>query len=259
MRRNICLAATAIILQSCSAPSEEENWVSIFNGENLDGWTVKFSGYDLGENYNNTFRVENGILSANYDEYDQFNGEYGHIFYKEKLSHYKLRLEYRFTGDQVSGAPGWAFRNNGIMFHTQSPESMLKDHGWPVSLEFQLLGGRGDGEERHTGNLCTPGTHVIINGALEKEHCIDSTSQTYHGDQWVTAELEVKGDEYMRQYINGELVFEYSKPVADATDNEQPAHPYEEGAPITEGYIALQAESHNTDFRNIMLLNLESE
>lgn len=248
----------ATIISFATLPAcAEEKWQSIFNGENLDGWTVKFSGSDVGENYKNTFRVKDGVLSVNYDEYDDFKGEYGHIFYKEKLSHYKIRLEYRFIGEQIKGGPDWGVRNNGIMFHTQSAKSMLKDHGWPVSLEFQLLGGLSDGKERHTGNLCTPGTHIILNGELEKTHCIDSNSKTYHGDQWVTAELEVRGDEVMRQFINGELVMEYKKPVADAGDQEQPAHPMKDGTPVTEGYIALQAESHPTEFRNIMLLKLD--
>lgn len=258
MNSKLIFAIVAILLSSgCAAVQEEEKWVSIFNGENLDGWTVKFNGYEVGENYKNTFRAGDGILSANYDEYDNFNAEWGHIFYKEKLSHYRIRLEYRFTGDTLSGAPEWAFRNNGIMFHTQSPESMEIEHGWPVSLEFQLLGGLSDGNPRPTGNLCTPGTHVLINGELETEHCINSTSSTFDGYQWVKAELEVKGDEYMRHYINGELVFEYTKPVADANDHEQPAHPYPDGSPVAEGYIALQAEGHATDFRNIEILKLE--
>jgi hypothetical protein len=235
----------------------QEKWETIFNGDNLDGWTVKFSGSDLNENYKNTFRVKDGVLSVNYDEYDDFKGEYGHIFYKEKISHYKIRLEYRFIGEQIKGAPDWAVRNNGIMFHTQSPESMLKDHGWPVSLEFQLLGGLSDGNERHTGNVCSPGTHIVLDGQLEKKHCNDSNSKTYHGDQWGTAELEVRGDKVMRQIINGELVMEYKKPIADAADGEQPAHPMKDGTPISEGFIALQAESHPTEFRNIMLMKLD--
>ncbi|MCC3860361.1 3-keto-disaccharide hydrolase [Pseudemcibacter aquimaris] len=258
MIRNLILTAALSSSMALTAQADE-NWISLFNGENLDGWTVKFSGSKVGENYKNTFRVEDGKLVASYDEYDEFNGEYGHIFYKEKYSHYKIKLEYRFVGEQIKGAPNWAKRNNGIMFHTQSPESMEIDHGWPVSLEFQLLGGLNDGKERHTGNVCTPGTHITIHGKFEKEHCLDSTSKTYHGDQWVTAELEVKGDEYIRQYINGELVLEYFKPVADGNDGEQPAHPMKDGMPVTEGYIALQAESHPTEFRNIMLLDLSSD
>jgi len=252
----LCLGALMIASQTVPVFAQEK-WETIFNGENLDGWTVKFSGSNLGKNYKNTFRVKDGVLSVNYDEYEDFKGEYGHIFYKEKLSHYKIRLEYRFIGEQIKGAPDWAVRNNGIMFHTQSPESMLKDHGWPVSLEFQLLGGLSDGNERHTGNVCSPGTHIVLNGQLEKTHCNDSNSKTYHGDQWVTAELEVRGDKVIRQIINGELVMEYKNPIADAADGEQPAHPMKDGTPISEGFIALQAESHPTEFRNIMLMKLD--
>jgi hypothetical protein len=255
-QKNLLFVIILITTTAC-AEQKNENWVSIFNGENLDGWTVKFSGYELGENYKNTFRAGYGILSANYDEYENFNAEWGHIFYKEKLSHYRLRLEYRFTGDTIPGAPEWAIRNNGIMFHTQSPDSMEIIHGWPVSLEFQLLGGLSDGNERPTGNVCTPGTHILIKGELVKQHCINSTSKTFDGDQWVKAELEVKDDEIIRHYINGELVFEYTKPIADASDPEQPAHPYADALPIKDGYIALQAEGHPTDFRNIELLKLD--
>jgi hypothetical protein len=250
------LLSSALFAFSISPTFADEKWISLFDGESLDGWTAKFSGSEVGKNYKNTFRASDGILSVNYDEYKEFNGEYGHLFYKNKFSHYKIRLEYRFTGKQLKSGPDWGIRYNGIMFHTQSPESMEIDHGWPVSLEFQLLGGLSDGKERHTGNVCSPGTHIILNGKLEKTHCIDSNSKTYHGDQWVKAELEVKGDEYMRQYINGELVMEYKKPIADANDEEQPAHPMEDGIPITEGYIALQAETHPTEFRNILLLDL---
>jgi len=253
------LLSTAIITSIVSSAAAEGKWISLFNGENLDGWTVKFSGFEVGNNYKDTFQAKDGILSVNYDQYDEFKGEYGHIFYKDKFSHYKIRLEYRFTGEQLTGGPDWGIRNNGIMFHTQSPESMEIEHGWPLSLEFQLLGGLNDGKERHTGNVCTPGTHIILNGKLEKTHCMDSNSKTFHGDQWVTAELEVKGDEYMRQYINGELVMEYKKPIADANDEEQPAHPMKDGVPVTEGYIALQAETHPTEFRNIMLLDLSKD
>ncbi len=237
-----------------------DKWVSLFNGESLDGWTVKFSGYEPGINYKDTFRAKDGVLSANYDQYDKFNQEWGHIFYTDqKFSNYIIRLEYRFVGEQVANAPQWAIRNNGIMLHCQSPQSMGLVHGWPQSIEAQLLGGLSDGKERPTGNLCTPGLHVIIDGELEKTHCINSSSKTYHGDQWVTAEVEVRGDKIIRHRINGELVMEYTKPQVDADDPEHPPRVFKTGMPVTEGYIALQAESHNTEFRNIMLLNLDEK
>ena len=136
--------------------SRSQDWIQLFNGKDMDGWTIKMAKHPLGENYNNTFRVEDGLLVTRYDEYEKFDGEYGHIFYKNPYSHYKLRVEYRIVGEQVPGGAGWAIKNSGVMFHAQAPESMLLNQEFPVSIEAQFLGGLGDGE-RTTGNLCTPG------------------------------------------------------------------------------------------------------
>ncbi|MEJ2004460.1 MAG: DUF1080 domain-containing protein, partial [Cyclobacteriaceae bacterium] len=186
-------------LQCCNQANSEasgedkEEWISLFNGENLEGWTVKITGSPVGENYKNTFRVEDGKIVTRYDEYDNFTGQFGHLFYKDPFSSYRLRLEYRVVGDQVPGGPEWALRNSGVMFHTQSPESMLRDQDFPVCLEAQFLGGNGT-DERPTGNLCTPGSHVMMEGKLVTDHCINSSSPTYHGDQWVSFELIVYAD-----------------------------------------------------------------
>ena len=123
-------------------------WIQLFNGKDLDGWKVKITGYELGDNFGDTFRVEDGLLKVAYDKYDRFDGKFGHIFYEKPFSHYVLRVEYRFVGDQTPGGPGWAFRNSGLMMHGQSPESMGKNQEFPVSIEVQLLGGRAEGECR---------------------------------------------------------------------------------------------------------------
>jgi hypothetical protein len=225
-------------------PDSSSRWVSLFNGKNLDGWKVKITGYDLNDNFGNTFRVEDGILKVSYENYDKFNGRFGHIFYDGTFSHYILRVEYRFVGEQCPGGPGWAFRNNGIMAHGQSAESMKKDQDFPNSIEVQLLGGNGT-DTRPTGNLCTPGTHVVMDGKLIKQHCISSSSKTYHGDQWVTIELEVHGNSVIKHIIDGEVVLEYERPQLD------------DGTLLSEGSISLQAESHPTEFRKVEILLLE--
>jgi AAA+ superfamily predicted ATPase len=130
---------------------DDGEWIDLFNGKNLDNWVIKFTGYPLGENFNNTFRVEDGLLTVSYDEWDQWDGQFGHIFYDRSFSHYILRVEYRIVGEQVEGGPGWAFRNNGLMLHSQDPETMTLDQEFPVSLETQLLGGNGT-DERSTLN-----------------------------------------------------------------------------------------------------------
>jgi len=253
----LILLALGIFLMSISCAEKKENrWISLFNGKNLDGWKVKIAGYELHDNYKNTFRVEDGVLKASYDQYENFNGEFGHLFYKDKFSQYKLRVEYRFVGEQVPGGPDWALRNSGVMLHCQSPESMTKEQSFPVSIEAQFLGGNGK-DERSTGNLCTPGTHVVMNGELITRHCTNSRSKTFHGDQWVTMEVEVRGDSTIKHFINGELVLEYEKPQLDEGDPEAQTLLITNGEKmIREGYIALQAESHPIEFRKVEMLVL---
>jgi hypothetical protein len=236
----------------------QPDWIQLFNGKNLDGWTPKFSKHDLGENFNDTFRVDNGVLQVRYDKWTKFDGEFGHMFYKDSFSHYRIAAEYRFVGDQVAGGPGWARRNNGLMLLSPHPKTMLKDQDFPISIEVQLLGGLGDGKPRTTANLCTPGSNVVFNGKLHTAHCTNSTSKTYDGDQWVRVEVEVHGDDLVRHFVEGATVLEYTKPQIGG-GSVSPVDPAVkvDGTPMTSGYISIQAETAPTDFRKIEILNLE--
>jgi hypothetical protein len=236
--------------------ADAKDWIQLFNGKDLTGWTPKFAKHDFGENYNNTFRVEDGLLKVRYDKWETFNEEFGHMFYKDPFSYYVIAAEYRFVGDQVKGGPAWAIRNNGLMLHAPDPKTMMKDQDFPISIEVQLLGGFG--KPRTTANLCTPGTNVVMDGKLETRHCINSKSRTYEGDQWVRVEVLVHGDELMRHYVEGEPVLEYTKPQIGG-GNVSPVDPKVkvDGTPLTGGYISIQAETAPIDFRKIEVLNLE--
>jgi len=255
------LLLAAAPLTSCIGPgtsAPEDQWVQLFNGRDLDGWTPKFAGHELGVNLHDTFRVEDGLLRVCYDDWDaDFGGRFGHLFFETPFSHYRLRCEYRFVGEQVPGGPGWAFRNSGLMLHGQSAESMQLGQDFPASIEAQLLGGGGSGE-RSTGNLCTPGTHVVMEDELVRRHCINSSSQTYHGDGWVTFEVEVRGHGMIRHLVEGQVVLEYSQPQLDERDGDA-GRLLAAGAEValSSGTISLQAESHGLDFRSVELLPLE--
>jgi len=254
----ICILSFSLINTFCAGEKEDGNddvWIKLFNGKDLEGWKIKITGYDLNENFGNTFRVEDGILKVSYDQYNSFDGKFGHIFYKDKFSHYILRLEYRFIGEQTPGGPEWAFRNSGVMFHCQSPESMSKDQKFPVSIEAQMLGGDGT-HERTTANVCSPGTHIVMGDSLVTRHCNSSRSKTYHGDQWVTLEIEVHGNGRIKHRVNGVVVLEYEKPQLDENDPEAGKLIHGGDKMLHEGYISLQAESHPVEFRNIQLLPL---
>jgi hypothetical protein len=256
MHRRALLLLTFVSMADCASAQRagSSDWIQLFNGRNLDGWIVKFKGAPLGTNLHNTFRVEDGLLKVRYDQWPGFNGEFGHIFYKQSFSHYIVAVEYRFVGEQVTGAgPGlsWALRNNGIMVHSQSPESMGLNQDFPMSLEIQLLGGLGRGP-RSTANLCTPGTHVRFGDSLVTAHCINSKSQTYDGDQWVRVEAMVLGDSVVKHIVDGDTVMLYRKPVmGGGFANDMNAGVKVDGTPLREGHIALQAETAPIDFRKV--------
>jgi hypothetical protein len=232
-------------------------WTSLFNGKDLTGWTPKIKGYALGENFGNTFRVADGAIKVAYDQYPQFDARYGHLFYKHKFSAYRLRVEYRFVGEQCKGGPGWAWRNSGAMIYGQPPETMGKDQDFPVSIEVQMLGGPERGI-RPTGNVCSPGTNIVMNGKLITTHCINSTSPTLRGDQWVTIEVECHGNGKVKHRVNGQTVIEYEQPQLDPNDPDarkllQAGH----DTMLSEGTISLQSESHPVEFRKVEIMPLE--
>lgn len=251
-----------ILVAAAAAPAQvrdasvDPQWRPLFNGKDLSGWTPKIKGYRLGDNHADTFRVEDGLLEVRYDGYEQFDNRFGHLFHDRPFSNYRLRVEYRFVGEQCKGGPGWAFRNSGVMIHGQSAASMRQDQDFPVSIEVQLLGGRSEGE-RTTANLCTPGTHVVMNGELRKQHCTDSRSSTYRGDQWVTVEIEVR-DNRIKHVIDGVTVLEYTDPQLDDSDADA-RKLLAAGQPLMlrGGTISLQSESHPVDFRKVEILELD--
>ncbi len=241
--------------QSTIDPNKEE-WISLFDGSNIDNWTPKFKGSELGVNYKNRFRVKDSLLSVRYAAIDTFNEDFGHLYYKDKFSHYKLRAKYRFVGEQQTGGPGWAIRNNGLMLHCQEPSTIGLDQDFPISLELQLLGGDGV-HKRTNANLCTPGTNVILNDSLFTPHCVNSTSKTYPGDHWVEVEALVLGDSLIQHILENKVVMEYRKPtIGGGAISGYKESAYREGAPIKEGYISIQAETAPIDFKSIELLNL---
>jgi len=255
LKINLSLFA-ALSFLFVSQASAQKGWTNLFNGKDLNDWNIKISKHDYNDNYANTFRVEGGLIKVNYDGYEDFDQQYGHIFYKKPFSYYLLRVTYRFVGDQAKGGEGWATRNSGAMLHCQAPETMLKDQDFPISVEAQILGG--DGEHvRHTSNVCTPGTQIVYDGKLFTPHCLDSKSKTYHGDQWVTADFLVLGDSVIKHIIDKEVVLEYTKPqIGGGNVSNYDPKMKQDGKALTGGYISLQSESHPIEFKTVKLFNL---
>ena len=250
-----------VCLLAFPVSAEEPTWVSLFNRKDLSGWTIKIAKRPLGENFANTFRVEDGILKVSYDGYEKFDGQFGHLFTNLAYSHYILRLEYRFTGQMMADAPKYVNLNSGVMLHAQPPQSMRFDQGFPASLEMQFLADEGKGP-RSTANLCTPGTHVEMDGKLVTKHIVKSSAPTFPAEEWVRAEVEVRGNDEIVHRINGVEVLRYQRPQLDPKNDNAPAtDQIEAGGNVMlhYGHIALQAEGQPVWFRKIELLSLEKK
>jgi len=249
------------IANACSdshAKRQDSGWQTIFNGHDINDWVVKIHHHNTGENFGNTFRVEDSIIKVRYDQYGDFNDQFAHLYYKKPFSSFHLKFEYRFTGQLQRGAPEYTLLNSGVMYHSQDPATILKEQNWPISIEMQLLAGLGDGQPRPTGNMCSPGTEIVYQGKQYNGHCLNSSSKTYPKDVWVKAELIVYGDSIIHHVIEGDTVLTYSKPsmgggVVEGYNNAL----WKPGQPLKSGFIALQSEGQPVDFRNIIIKDLD--
>jgi len=248
------------LFTSCNRekPATKEEWIKLFNGKDINDWTVKVHHHDAGVNFGNTFRVEDSMIKVRYDQYDDFNDQFSHLYYNQPFSHFHLIVEYRFTGELQKGAPEYTLLNSGVMYHSQDPRSMKKEQNWPISVEMQFLAGLGDGQPRPTGNMCSPGTDIVYEGKVYDGHCLNSSSKTYDKNEWVRAELIVLGDSLITHIINGDTVLQYSRPMmGGGVVNGYDSALWVPGKPLKSGFIALQSEGQPIDFRRVELKNLK--
>ena len=238
----------------------DNEWQSLFNGKNLDGWNMKLYHHDLGDNYANTFSVENGSILVNYDDYEnnKFGDRYGHLFYNKRFSSFHLKFTYKFTDQWLDDASHFTYRNSGVMFHSQAPNTILKEQNWPISVEYQILAEKTPGEPRPTGNMCSPGTEVIFDGVMDPRHCIPSSSQTLPWDAWQSGDLIVYRDSLIIHKVNGKEVLRYSKPQigGQVIKGHNPDIKID-GKLLTEGYIGLQSEGQGIEFKDIKIKTLD--
>jgi hypothetical protein len=239
-------------------------WESLFDGKTLKGWTTKIVGYPAGQDPLETFRVKNGAIVINYDKYGgDMKARWAHLFYNEPFKAYRLALEYRFVGEEMLPLRRTQF-NSGLLYYSQSPQSMGLDQPYPISIEAQILGYfpvlYRDGGPRMTVSACGLGTSLSYLGTVTQD-CFKSTEPTRPNEQWVLFELEVLPSGLVHHYIDGKLAATYDRAFLDTYDKRFPSQKFidaQGGNPtLTSGYIALQSEGHSVEFRNIRVMKLD--
>ena len=253
----LCFSFLKMKDNSDEMASSKSGWKVLFNGKNLKGWVPKIYHHEVGDNYKNTFRVKDGAIVVDYSDYEGFGDRYGHLFYKKPFSSFHLKWEYRFTDQWLKDAASYTYRNSGIMYHSQAPETILKEQDWPISVEYQMLAEEREGVARPTGNMCSPGTDVVFEGKVDPRHCINSTSPTFKWDEWVKADLIVYGDSLVIHLVNGDTVLRYSKPqIGGGVANNFNPEIKVDGTPLKSGYIGLQSEGQGVIFKEIKIKEL---
>jgi hypothetical protein len=255
----VSVLAAVVALGLASPAPAERGWKPIFDGKSLKGWTPKIRGYPLGENYGQTFTVRDGAIRVSYAGYDKFGERFGHLFYKTPFKAYRLRLEYRFTDPSPADTPAWAIRNSGVMIYSQDPRTMALGDSFPVSVEAQILGPDGKAP-RTNGNVCTPGTNIVIKGELVTQHCINSAYPATPNGEWVRFEVEVSRAGEVTHRVDGQAVMSYSAVQLDPAGGMADSKPLVAAAggklALSGGYISLQSEGAPIEFRNIEIMEL---
>ena len=240
-----------------AAPSEpvrpnSSEWISLFNGKNLDGWTTFLSSEGRNRDPQGVFKAENGMLHILDVPNRGQRQAFGYLATNRSYGDYHLRFQYRW-GDKRFVPRDRAKRDSGVVYHIQG-----SDRVWPKSVELQvqegdtgdfwLLGGvtmettvastGGDPKRYREGGVpytTRAGSYVRV----AKDRTRDSRSG------WNTVELIVRGDSAVH-IVNGEVV-------------NRGEHLRSSGKPLTAGRIAFQAEGAEVYYRNIELKPLVSE
>jgi len=114
-------------VQAQQNPPDGDAWVSLFDGESLDGWRASENA--------ETFSVRDGRIVA--------DGPRSHLFYVGSAENHDFD-DFEFRVD-VMTKPG---ANSGVYFHTQ-----YQDEGWPSAGYEVQINNSYESDPRRTGSL----------------------------------------------------------------------------------------------------------
>ena len=195
MKRN--LAALLILGIFCFLSCGERE-TKLFNGKNLDGWTIHLAP-DSGDVLESlVFCAKEGLINIS-------GQPFGYMITDQSFKDYKLHLEWRWPGEPS---------NSGIFLHAEPIDGV-----WPRCAEVNLMAGR-------AGDMIASGGSSFEE--LTEGRFLRSTKESaeHPAGEWNTAEIVCKGN-FIQAYINGVLMNE-----AHFDRSEGPIALQSEGGPL---------------------------
>jgi len=208
MRTTIFSLCVLLFIASCTDKKE-----ILFNGKNLDGWTIYVNDSTISPN--DFFYVKDGTIET-------VGVPLGYLRTIKEYSDYKLHIEWRYPEEPT---------NSGIFVHTNGPDLL-----WPGHYQGQLKHeNAGDFIVHGIGMKATLNDTVYTSSADKKPLIakINPSNENPAGE-WNSFDITCKGST-IEFSINGLL-------QNVATD-----------CSVTKGGIGLQAEGSKIQFRNLWL------
>jgi hypothetical protein len=123
---------------NCNAQSKKskDGFVSLLNGENLDGWYLKIFNGDA-ELAKKVYAVEDGMVHVFKDfpkEYElntSGNATHGLFYTNKKYSKFIFRFEYKWGSGIANNFDQFQY-DAGMYYH------VVDDKIWPIGIEYQV-------------------------------------------------------------------------------------------------------------------------
>ena len=249
----LVLAACVLSLAPASAAygekTENEGWVPLFNGKNLDGWYSYLDSSGKNKDPKGVFKVENGMIHILDVPMSEGKSDNGYLATNQEFSNVRIHLEYKWGVKRASEGK----RNSGLLYLAVGPDAI-----YPTSLECQI-------EETDVGDLW------IVNGASVTAFFIAPSLPMYDDDMqagtrvrsapgnslrvlksgdfenrdgWNSVDVILQGDQ-STHLVNGRIVNR-----AHDIQQPDPASP-SRMIPLKSGRILLEAEGSEIWFRDV--------